>query len=281
MTNNILPRGHLERIWAPLPHLRNEEKCRTLKPDGSQFRLHRDQLLDWENFTQEIKVLSNPYCGNHYPFMPAVPNETFGVANDLEVQGHFVQSALHPVGEALNYLNLGMFFGDSQWGVNHRKGDKKKKHDRDESEDEVVKKGGKKGTLVSDIVIVEDERHTIRALCEVKTHWAFEPGKEETWKSFIARKSGQLARYMDDHHCRYGIYTVYEYTWFLKRVDDTHLAVSQPISASSVSTSTALSLRECLLALVIAGADEERSYYPARYGKPLTTRRHTMIEKPT
>lgn len=74
---------------------------------------------------------------------------------------------------------------------------------------------------------------------------------------------------MDDHHCRYGIYTIYEHTWFLKRVDDTHFAVSQPISASSVSTSSALSLRECLLALVIAVADEERSYYPARYGKRL------------
>ena len=28
-------------------------------------------------------------------------------------------------------------------------------------------------------------------LCEVKTHWAFEPGKEETWKSFTARKFGE------------------------------------------------------------------------------------------
>ncbi|RAK90228.1 hypothetical protein BO79DRAFT_227159 [Aspergillus costaricaensis CBS 115574] len=233
MNNNMLPRGHLERIRAP------------------------------------VKVLSNPYWGNHYPFMPAVPNETFGVANGLRVQGRFIHSALHPVGEAMNHLNLGMFFGDSKWGVNRRKGDKKKKHGRDESEDEVVKKGGKKGTLVPDIVFVEDERHTIRALCEVKTHWAFEPGKEETWKSFTARKFGQLSRYMDDHHCRYGIYTVYEYTWFLKRVDDTHFAVSQPISASSVSTSSALSLRECLLALVIAVADKERSYYPARYGKRL------------
>ncbi|GFN17053.1 ankyrin repeats (3 copies) family protein [Aspergillus tubingensis] len=163
MTNNMLPCGHLERIWASVPHLRNGEKYRMLKPGGSQFRLHRDQLLDWENFTQEVKVLSNPYC------------------------------------------------------------------------------------------------------------------KEETWKSFTARKFGQLSRYMDDHHCRYGIYTIYEHTWFLKRVDDTHFAVSQPISASSVSTSSALSLRECLLALVIAVADEERSYYPARYGKRLTTRRQTMI----
>lgn len=191
MTNNMLPRGHLERIWASVPHLRNGEKYRMLKPGGSQFRLHRDQLLDWENFTQEVKVLSNPYCGNHYAFMPAVPNETFGVANGLRVQGRFIQSALHAVGEAMNHLNLGMFFGDSKWGVNRRKGDKKKKHGRDESEDEVVKKGGKKGTLVPDIVFVEDERHTIRALCEVKTHWAFEPGKEETWKSFTARKFGE------------------------------------------------------------------------------------------
>ncbi|PYH37476.1 uncharacterized protein BO87DRAFT_394443 [Aspergillus neoniger CBS 115656] len=242
MTNNMLPRGHLERIWAHVPHLRNKEKYRMLKPD---------------DFTQEIKVLSNPYCGNHYPFMPAVPNETFGVANELGVQGRFAQSALYPVGEALNHLNLDMSFGDSQRGVNRRKGDKKKKHGRDESEYEVVKKEGKKGTLVPDIVLVEDERHTIRVLCEVKTHWA------------------------------YGIYTVYEYTWFLKRVDDTQFTLSQPISASSVSTSSALSLRKCLLALVIAGADEERSYYPARYSKRLQlhsndkiTKRTTFIQPP-
>ena len=83
---------------------------------------------------------------------------------------------------------------------------------------------------------------------------------------------GQLARYMDDNYCRYGIYTVYEYTWFLKRVDDTHFAVSQAISASTISTSSAGSLRECLLAMAIRAAHEEWSYYPVRYGKRLVSR---------
>ncbi|KAI2896890.1 hypothetical protein CBS76997_4845 [Aspergillus niger] len=126
MANRILPRGHLERIWAPIPHLRTEEEYRTLKPGGSKFRLQTEQLLDWEDFTQNTKHLSDPYCGNHYPFMPVIPTETFGVANELGVQGRFVENALHP------------------WGVNRRKGNKKKKHGRDESEDEVNPKGGKR-----------------------------------------------------------------------------------------------------------------------------------------
>ncbi|GKZ65106.1 hypothetical protein AnigIFM50267_007270 [Aspergillus niger] len=269
MANRILPRGHLERIWAPIPHLRTEEEYRTLKPGGTKFRLQTEQLLDWEDFTHNTKHLSDPYCGNHYPFMPVIPTETFGVANELGVQGRFVENALHPVGEVVNFLNLGMSFGDSQWGVNRRKGNKKKKHGRDESEDEVNPKGGKRGTLIPDIVLVESQRHTIRALCEVKTHWGFQPGKNETWKTFMSQKMGQLARYMDDNYCRYGIYTVYEYTWFLKRVDDTHFAVSQAISASTTSTSSAGSLRECLLAMIIRAAHEEWSYYPVRYGKRL------------
>lgn len=82
---------------------------------------------------------------------------------------------------------------------------------------------------------------------------------------------GQLARYMDDHFCRYGFFTTYEYTWFVKRVDDTHFAASEPISASTISTSSAASLRECLLATVIRVLREDKSYYPVRYGKHLVS----------
>ncbi|GKZ35781.1 hypothetical protein AbraIFM66950_006576, partial [Aspergillus brasiliensis] len=201
-----------------------------------------------------------------------MPPEIFAVANEVGVQGRFVENALNPVGEVINLLRLNMSFGDSQWGVTRKPDDEGKKRGRDASQDDE----NERGKLFPDIVLVENSQHKIRALAEIKTHWAFKPATDQTWQNFLSAKLGQLARYMDDHFCRYGFFTTYEYTWFVKRVDDTHFAASEPISASTISTSSAASLRECLLATAIRVAREDRSYYPVRYGKHLTVRRSRM-----
>lgn len=76
---------------------------------------------------------------------------------------------------------------------------------------------------------------------------------------------------MDDHYCRFGFYTTYQQTWFLKRVDDTDFAVSEPISASATSTVSAVSLQECILATAIRATDARGSYYEVRHGKELVS----------
>ncbi|OJJ77949.1 hypothetical protein ASPBRDRAFT_191213 [Aspergillus brasiliensis CBS 101740] len=271
MSYLILPRGQRERIWSPLPELVNEEKFRTLRPGGSEFKLKAEQVVDWTDFTAEVKRLVTPFCGANHAFTPVIPSENFGVANEIGVQGRFVQNALHPVGEILNLLRIGVAFGDSQFGVNRVQDDKKKKRGHAERQT-----GKKPTTLVPDIVLVERQTHAIRALAEVKTYWAFLPKLKQTWDEFIADKLGQLARYMDDHFCRFGFYTIYENTWFVKRVDDTHFAVSEAISSSAKSTASDVSLRECLLATAIRAADKKGSYYGVRYGKKLTEEGHTF-----
>ncbi|GAT24878.1 similar to An11g05890 [Aspergillus luchuensis] len=71
---------------------------------------------------------------------------------------------------------------------------------------------------------------------------------------------------MDDHYCRYGFLTTYEYTWFVKRQDDTHFLMSPPISATAQSSTYGVSLRECLFATAIRAADDKESDYGFRCG---------------
>ncbi|OJJ77947.1 hypothetical protein ASPBRDRAFT_191211 [Aspergillus brasiliensis CBS 101740] len=70
-------------------------------------------------------------------------------------------------------------------------------------------------------------------------------------KKVLTLDNRQLARYMDDHFTRFGFFTTYEYTWFVKRIDNTHFAMSPPISTAAQSTADKVSLRECLLATAL------------------------------
>ena len=85
----------------------------------------------------------------------------------------------------------------------------------------------------------------------------------------VSIRIGQLARYMDDHYTRYGFFTIYEYTWFVKLIDDTHFAMSPPISTTAQSSANSVSLRECLLAIALRASDDRASYYGTRHGSKL------------
>ncbi|RAK97940.1 uncharacterized protein BO80DRAFT_362685 [Aspergillus ibericus CBS 121593] len=266
-----LPMGHRECLWSPVADLITEEGFRTLKPGESPFILKPEHLKPWPEFSKEVKDLLEPYCGKYQPFRPRVPDEVFGTANELGVQGRFVNNALHPVGEICNLLKLGVSFGDAQWGRNRlligaKKGEKRKQ-------------GAPAGdNLVPDLVVVETRTHAIKAVAEVKTFWAFAPKRDQSWHAFIVHKIGQLARYMDDHHTRYGIFTVYEYTWFVKRIDNLQFAMSQPISARAQSSATSVSLRECIFATVLRGLDDKDNFFPVRYGSKLVS--YSILEIP-
>lgn len=149
--------------------------------------LREDQVLKWTNFTQEVKYLVNRYCGNTHRFAPVMPPEIFAVANEVGVQGRFVENALNPVGEVINLLRFNMSFGDSQWGVTRKPDDEGKKRGRDASQDDE----NERGKLFPDIVLVENSEHKIRALAEIKTHWAFKPATNQTWQNFLSAKLGE------------------------------------------------------------------------------------------
>ncbi|RAK74668.1 uncharacterized protein BO72DRAFT_479362 [Aspergillus fijiensis CBS 313.89] len=282
MSQQLLPKGQRERLWSPMADLLSDEGFRTLRPGSSKFTLLPEQVEDWPDFAKEVKALLAPHCGKFEPFVPVVPREVFAVANELGLQGRLVQNALHPVGEVADLLKLGVRFGDSQYGINRLLVEFKKQTKRD-AKAETKRKVGEQtagGKLVPDLVIADTKTHATRGVGEAKTLWKFEPGKKQTWKQFIADKLGQLARYMDDHHDRYGFRTIYERTWFVKRVSDSTFAMSPPISSKARSSATEVSLRECFLAFAIRAADPSGSRYDQRAGLDLVERlAHDLVHR--
>lgn len=70
-------------------------------------------------------------------------------------------------------------------------------------------------------------------------------------RTILSVDQGQLARYMDDHRCRFGFYPTYERTWFVTRETSTTFKVSEPIWHNQAATSTKPSVRQCFLYFVL------------------------------
>ena len=86
------------------------------------------------------------------------------------------------------------------------------------------------------------------------------------------KEAGQIARYMDDLRLRYGFYTTYNATVFLRRVLDETFEESPPIlhrtTSMDCSGNGTVSVRECFLYLAkLASSDSYQ--YPKTYGKNL------------
>lgn len=287
MSSLRLPHDRRQKLWSRIPDLITDAGFRTLKPGTSKFTLSPTRVRSWPDFAKEVKALVEPYCGKYEAFNSIVAKEVFAVANELGVQGRFVNNVLHPVGEVTELMKFGVRFGDAQYGVNRRQDPVKKGQKRKRGLQKIKKA---KSKLIPDIVMVDRKTHTIRVVGEVKTFWIFAPKKRQTWHNFLSAKLGmwsyifpgkiskadctvndigQVARYMDDHYCRYGFLTTYEYTWFVKRQDDTHFLMSPPISATAQSSTYGVSLRECLFATAIRAADDKESDYGFRCGLQL------------
>jgi hypothetical protein len=85
---------------------------------------------------------------------------------------------------------------------------------------------------------------------------------------------GQLTKYMNDLRVRYGFYTSYKVTIFLKSSSDTTFEVSPLIFHSTVLSEKGrkndVSVRECFLYLAkIVNLDLNK--YPITYGKSLVS----------
>ena len=110
------------------------------------------------------------------------------MANELGVQGRFVNNVLHPVGEVTELMRFGVRFGDAQYGVNRRQDPVKKGQKRKRGLQKITKA---KSKLIPDIVMMDRKTHTIRVVGEVKTFWTFTPKKRQTRHNFLSDKLGK------------------------------------------------------------------------------------------
>ncbi|KAI9767909.1 MAG: hypothetical protein M1840_005402 [Geoglossum simile] len=132
---------------------------------------------------------------------------------------------------------------------------------------------------VPDLVLV-DGKHGIRGVCEGKTFWT--RGLSSSTHSMRSLWFGQLARYMDYHYLKFGCYTTYTDSVFLRRVSATTFQKSPVILSTTASTETGgeggISPRECFL--YFASISSRNSYrYPDRFGLNLTNRSLALRER--
>ncbi|KAA8912101.1 hypothetical protein FN846DRAFT_933744 [Sphaerosporella brunnea] len=123
------------------------------------------------------------------------------------------------------------------------------------------------------------------AVGEVKTPWTTEYLHKHVFASApdmdlldararLAKSLGQLARYMDDSNMRYGFYTNYNVTVFVKRAALRRFLVSPPIAASAAfsfgAPDAGPSLRMCFLAVGVWTQSDSERRFPERVGPELT-----------
>ncbi|KAG2419364.1 hypothetical protein HFD88_004160 [Aspergillus terreus] len=124
---------------------------------------------------------------------------------------------------------------------------------------------------VPDLIMALNSNHQIQVVGELKTPWTFTKPKRISQAAFLASKFGQVARYMDLHRCRYGLFSTYNETWFLRRRDDGyHVEASQAVHWGAYATPRGVSARECFAFLALMAIDEGEARLPFAYGAELT-----------
>lgn len=119
---------------------------------------------------------------------------------------------------------------------------------------------GEVATPWSDTVVAEDvfgQRPGATGAVDV-------PGRQR-----LATKLGHLARCMDDTGLRFGFFTTYDCTVFVRR-DQNHLfRLSPPVYYDDVPANRMPTVRACFLALMLMTKDQSLSRYPCRVGVEL------------
>ncbi|KAI9782255.1 MAG: hypothetical protein M1839_005369 [Geoglossum umbratile] len=207
-----------------------------------------EQVVDWKNFEADVRENANASLGSQTQIIPTqTEREIVHVGNESGLMGRFGQNIGHVMSEVYQFCNLPINFADYQAGKNDVK------HNN-----------------IPDWILIDDQ-HGIRAVGEGKTFWTKKLA--ETKRLPLAEWLGQLARYMDDLQLRYGFYTTYSVTVFLRRASDTTFEVSPPIHYSTVSSEKGgkddISVRECFLYLAKL-ANSESYRYPITKGRSLT-----------
>lgn len=90
-------------------------------------------------------------------------------------------------------------------------------------------------------------------------------------------KIGQIARYMDDCHCRYGVVSMYNQTVFVRRNNNMYFERTEVFLASTRSLNRnppVVSVKEAMLyiAWLASNGGPGNAYYPNKIGDPLVRR---------
>lgn len=268
------------KIWTRLPDLNTRKNFRTRHPSTSPYKLTLHQLKEWSSFPTDVKnelraqsPLGEPLKA--YKTIHEYMHHRTG--SEMCVQAGYVTFVSQAINEAFEKAGLAMRMGDFETGKSSIRGSKIQ---------------GRK----PDLVIWETKDKTIRVVIEIKTPWTMEGLEGKSRRKFLAARLGivillfkslrehwlnllplgQVARYMDDLHCSYGVFTTYNSTWFVRRIDDGTFEVTEPIKASmfSAPSSTSkvprISVKECFY-FIAKMALSEKSVYPNRVGKKLVS----------
>ncbi|KAH0542475.1 hypothetical protein FGG08_003146 [Glutinoglossum americanum] len=237
--------------WSPLPTLRYTKGHSTVNESVSVFMMTADQLLGWRDFEASVRATTNICLGLQTRFIPTqTEKEVVHIGNEQGLMGRFGQNVSHVMSEVYECCHLPIFFADCQAGKTHVDAQSYRK--------------------IPDLVLMDDQR-LVRAVGEGKTFWTRDLTKKDP--TIRATWFGQLARYMDDLKLRYGFYTTYNATIFLRRTSDTTFEESPPILHCTPSTDCSgegsVSVRECFLYLAKL-VSSDLYEYPKTYGKDLT-----------
>ncbi|GAQ05000.1 hypothetical protein ALT_2321 [Aspergillus lentulus] len=250
--------GQKQILWSPLPTLRVFPNRHTTRPSESKYTLREDQVSQWldspRNVLERVKDLGEPPEG----FTPRVPAESHVTGNENGLQGRYVQNVGNTLGPIFDGLGLDLLMADYQVGLQVDS----RSTDRSEAMEQRKRQ--------PDLVLVGASDYVICLVGELKTYWTFRPAKGQSDKDYLAQKLGQLARYMDDHRCRFGFYSTYERTWFLMRSSSMGFRVSEPIPHNQVASTTKPSVRQCFLYLAALINDRKAAFWPETFGLPLT-----------
>ncbi|KAF7167503.1 hypothetical protein CNMCM5623_000839 [Aspergillus felis] len=245
-------------LWSPLPTLRVLPNRHTTHSSDSKYTLRLDQISPWTEFPryvlERVEVLGTPA----HDFRPRIPQEFHITANEGGLQGRYAQHVGNVLGPVFDELRLDVYMADYQAGLHVDTGSAK------------GPKAIDLGMRQPDLVVIGGSDHVIRLVGEIKTYWTFRPAKGQSDKDYLAQKLGQLARYMDDHRCRFGFYSTYERTWFVMRSSSLGFRVSDPIPHNQVANSTRPSVRQCFLYLAALVNKPDAAFWPEIFGLPLT-----------
>ncbi|KAI9763360.1 MAG: hypothetical protein M1840_000552 [Geoglossum simile] len=237
--------------WSPLPSLLVTEGYSTVNESASIFKMAPQQLLVWKDFEASVKAVADACLGSQTQYIPPqTEKEVIHIGNEQGLMARFGQNVGHVMSEVYESCSLPIFFADYQAGKTHA--------------------DAQSHNNVPDLILMDDQ-HLIRAVGEGKTYWT----RKLSGEDLVARAIwlGQLARYMDDLRMRYGFYTTYNVTIFLRRTSDTTFEESPPIFHCTASTDHGgkdnMSVRECFLYLAKL-ASSDLYEYPKTYGKDLT-----------
>ncbi|GES66281.1 hypothetical protein BO70DRAFT_396321 [Aspergillus terreus] len=215
-------------VHSRLPDLRVNDDHTTYPGVRSLHTLRPDQIVPWNNFAADVRAITSSAIG-HPPGAATLPipdPETYLVGNELGLQGRFTETALGPVGNAIQTANPRATFGDIHC-VPH----------------EAALQD------IPDVVCINIRRgnHMVGAVVELKTYRTMNLQEQDTLR--VRRALGQLAHYIDEHQCRYGVISNYNQTIVAKRVGRYTFALSPIIPHGAISTANpvTISAKEALL----------------------------------